>query len=70
LFLSELELHDFRTYAHLRLQFDAGGACLYGANGAGKSNLLEAIHLLCLGRSQRVSSGFYHVTLVQARRSV
>ncbi len=32
-----------------------GITVLYGKNGAGKTNLLEAIHLCCLGRSHRTS---------------
>jgi DNA replication and repair protein RecF len=56
LYLAELELHDFRTYPHLRVTFQASGAFLYGPNGCGKSNLLEAIHVLCVGRSQRATA--------------
>ncbi|MBZ0324839.1 MAG: AAA family ATPase, partial [Alphaproteobacteria bacterium] len=38
-----LTLTDFRGYAGLRLEIDAGCVVLTGANGAGKTNLLEAL---------------------------
>ncbi len=48
-----LALTDFRCYAHLRLDADARPAVLTGANGAGKTNLLEAISFLAPGRGLR-----------------
>jgi DNA replication and repair protein RecF len=51
--ISSLTLTSFRNYASLSLQLPADGALLCGLNGSGKTNLLEAIHVLCLGRSQR-----------------
>ena len=51
--LTRLTLTDFRNYPDLRL--DTGGGCvvLTGSNGAGKTNLLEAISLLAPGRGLR-----------------
>jgi DNA replication and repair protein RecF len=54
--LDELTLSAFRNYDRLDARWDAAGALLCGDNGAGKSNLLEAIHLLSLGRSHRTQS--------------
>jgi DNA replication and repair protein RecF len=51
--LSRLTLTDFRNYAGLRLEIDAGHVALVGPNGAGKTNLLEAISLLIAGRGLR-----------------
>ena len=48
-----LALTDFRCYAQLRLDADARPAVLTGANGAGKTNLLEAISFLVPGRGLR-----------------
>ncbi|NBP72976.1 MAG: hypothetical protein EBU57_07390, partial [Alphaproteobacteria bacterium] len=48
-----LALTDFRCYAQLRLEADARPAVLTGANGAGKTNLLEAISFLAPGRGLR-----------------
>ncbi len=54
--LTRLRLHQFRSYAQLTLMPPAGLTVFVGENGAGKTNLLEAIHLCCLGRSHRTSS--------------
>ena len=51
--LKKLTLQNFRSYPELSIEFPPEGALLEGLNGAGKSNLLEGIHLLCTGRSQR-----------------
>ncbi|MBD3402293.1 DNA replication and repair protein RecF, partial [candidate division GN15 bacterium] len=44
---------DFRNLANLQLSFGDGVNIFYGNNGAGKTNLLEAIFVFLLGRSQR-----------------
>ncbi len=54
--LNRLRLQNFRNYADLKMEFPPQGALFEGANGAGKTNLLESIHLLCTGRSQRGAS--------------
>ena len=51
--VSRLMLTDFRGYARARLSADAGPVVLYGANGAGKTNLLEALSFLAPGRGLR-----------------
>ncbi len=51
--LTHLRLKDFRNYSHLRLLPPPGITALVGENGAGKTNILEAIHVCCLGRSHR-----------------
>jgi DNA replication and repair protein RecF len=43
--LSRLVLTDFRNHADLTLQPGAGFVVLTGANGAGKTNILEAVSL-------------------------
>lgn len=54
--LTQLRLHNFRSYQQVTLLPPEGITILVGDNGAGKTNLLEAIHLCCLGRSHRTSS--------------
>lgn len=54
--LQQLRLHQFRSYEQLTLMPPPGITILIGENGAGKTNLLEAIHLCCLGRSHRTSN--------------
>jgi DNA replication and repair protein RecF len=48
-----LTLTDVRSYAHLRLETDLRPVVLTGANGAGKTNLLEAVSFLAPGRGLR-----------------
>jgi DNA replication and repair protein RecF len=51
--ITRLTLTDFRNYAGLRLSTGARLVALTGANGAGKTNILEAISLLAPGRGLR-----------------
>jgi DNA replication and repair protein RecF len=51
--ITRLTLTDFRNYAGLRLLTHAPLVALTGANGAGKTNILEAISLLAPGRGLR-----------------
>lgn len=51
--IAQLTLTDFRNYAALRVAPDARMVVLAGANGAGKTNLLEAVSLLSPGRGLR-----------------
>jgi DNA replication and repair protein RecF len=51
--VQRLSLHDFRSYAGLDLQLSDRTIVLNGDNGAGKTNVLEALSLLCPGRGMR-----------------
>lgn len=51
--LKTLSLSNLRNYAALQVSFDGQLVVLTGANGAGKTNLLEAISLLTPGRGLR-----------------
>lgn len=51
--VTELVLEDFRSYERLRLDLAPGVTAFVGPNGKGKTNLLEAIHLLARGDSPR-----------------
>ncbi|MEM9705051.1 MAG: DNA replication/repair protein RecF [Pseudomonadota bacterium] len=48
-----LSLQDFRSYTHLRLPLDGRPVVFFGTNGAGKTNLLEAVSLIGPGRGLR-----------------
>lgn len=50
-----LELANFRNYAALRLEPPEGACVLVGANAQGKSNLLEALGMLAIGKSFRAA---------------
>jgi DNA replication and repair protein RecF len=54
-FLSRLKLTDFRNYAAVSLVLDGRHVVLTGENGAGKTNLLEAVSFLSPGRGLRRS---------------
>jgi DNA replication and repair protein RecF len=51
-----LVLTNFRSYRHLSLDVDADPVVLTGENGAGKTNLLEAVSLLAPGQGLRRAS--------------
>ena len=52
-FIRRIALRHFRNYEWLELELPAQPAVLTGHNGAGKTNLLEAISLLTPGRGLR-----------------
>jgi DNA replication and repair protein RecF len=51
-----VQLRNFRTYARAEAYLGEGLTVVHGANGAGKSNLLEALYFGCTGYSQRTRS--------------
>ena len=53
MYIETIKLRDFRNYDRLELQPHPGINLLFGQNGSGKTNLLEAIHYCALGRSHR-----------------
>jgi DNA replication and repair protein RecF len=53
--LNHLSLTNFRNYSRLELDLPDRLTLLQGDNAQGKTNLLEAIHLLATGRSPRAS---------------
>lgn len=53
--LTSLELTDFRNYEKISIEFAEKKNFLIGNNAQGKTNILEAIYLLCLSRSFRTS---------------
>jgi DNA replication and repair protein RecF len=55
-YLEQLSLTDFRSYAQVDLVLEPGVTVLVGSNGIGKTNLMEAIGYLATLSSHRVSS--------------
>ncbi|MHB8631116.1 MAG: DNA replication/repair protein RecF [Candidatus Limnocylindria bacterium] len=51
--VSRILLEDFRSYARVEHALAPGVTALVGRNGAGKTNVLEAIHLIARGDSPR-----------------
>ena len=63
--LSRLKLTDFRNYASASLSLDGRHVVLTGDNGAGKTNLLEAVSFLSPGRGLR-RAAYGDITRVHA----
>ncbi len=53
--VKKLVLNGFRSYSHAEMRPAPGLNLLYGANAAGKTNVLEAVFLCALGRSHRTT---------------
>jgi DNA replication and repair protein RecF len=51
--LDKLSMVNFRNYESAEVSFKSKINLIYGLNAQGKTNFLEAIYLLCLGRSFR-----------------
>ncbi len=53
MFLIKFRLKHFRNYGEEEFEFAPGINLIWGENGQGKTNLLEAVHLLCAAHSPR-----------------
>ncbi len=51
----KIEINRFRNYYQEMIEFDQGVNIFFGNNGQGKTNILEAIYMLSLGRSFRTN---------------
>ncbi|PRY89281.1 DNA replication/repair protein RecF [Mongoliibacter ruber] len=49
--LKNIRLHQFKNYNKASVHFSEEINCFVGINGSGKTNLLDAIHYLCLTKS-------------------
>lgn len=56
MYVSHLQLVDFRSYNEALLELDSGVSVFLGANGEGKTNLVEAVGYVSSLGSHRVSS--------------
>jgi DNA replication and repair protein RecF len=54
--VTRIELRDFRNYESAEVNLGEGLTVVTGANGAGKTNLLEALYFACTARSPRTSN--------------
>ena len=53
--INSLQLFQFRNYQDLSIAFDPTMVVLYGPNGSGKTNILEAIYVSTIGKSHRTN---------------
>jgi DNA replication and repair protein RecF len=51
--VERLRISNFRNYQEAELEFSSHFNLIFGQNAQGKTNLLEALYLICLGRSFR-----------------
>jgi len=56
MFLQKLRLRDFRNYIDREFEFSEKQVVFFGANGQGKTNILEAISVFSVGKSWRETS--------------
>jgi len=55
MYFSEIELNDFRNYEHQKIDFHRKVNIIIGENAQGKTNILEGLYMMSLGRSFRTS---------------
>ena len=53
--ISTLKLTNFRNYSNCYIEFNKGINNITGINGSGKTNVVEAINYLTLGKSFKTS---------------
>ena len=53
MYVSKLTLSNFRNYGEQTLELNNGLNIVYGANAEGKTNLLESIYVMSVGKSPR-----------------
>jgi len=53
--INRIQMVSFRNHEKLEMEFSAGINVIWGENGSGKTAVLEAIHLLSIGKSFRTN---------------
>lgn len=61
MYLSSLKLTQFKNYESQQLSFSPRLNCFVGFNGAGKTNLLEAIYYLCMSKGYGSAADQYSI---------
>lgn len=54
--LTDITIQDFRNLPLQQIAFSTNVNCIWGSNGEGKTNLLDAIHYLSMGKAQTTTS--------------
>ena len=55
MYINKIKLENFRNYEKQEIEFDKNVNIIYGDNAQGKTNILEAIFVCCLGKSFRTN---------------
>ena len=63
--VEKLQVTNFRNLEDQIITFSPGINCILGENGNGKTNVLEALHVLATKKSFRKNTGFppFRITL-------
>ncbi|MEO5570836.1 MAG: DNA replication and repair protein RecF [Bacteroidia bacterium] len=61
MYLSSLQLLNFKNYADAQIDFSRGVNCLTGNNGSGKTNILDAVHYLSMCRSYFTATDYQNI---------
>ncbi len=56
MFISKIQLKNYRNYEKLELSFEDKVNVIIGENAQGKTNLMEAIYVLAMAKSHRTSN--------------
>ena len=51
MYIENILLENFRNYSHQEIKLNKNINIIYGNNAQGKTNILEAIYILALGKS-------------------
>ena len=55
MYIYKLELENFRNYEKQTLEFSPNKNIIYGNNGQGKTNMIQALYLFVNGKSYRTN---------------
>ncbi|MEX0798419.1 MAG: DNA replication and repair protein RecF [Bacteriovoracaceae bacterium] len=67
--LEKLQVTNFRNLNVDPVKFSEGVNCVFGQNGNGKTNLLEAVYFLCNKKSFRKNTGFPQIISVESAKA-
>ncbi len=63
--IRKLQVHNFRNLKNDVFDFTPGINCIFGENGNGKTNLLEAVHLVTNKKSFRKNTGYAQIINIE-----
>ncbi len=68
IYLKRLQVTNFRNLSCDLVEFSDGINCIFGDNGNGKTNLLEAVYFLANRKSFRKNTGFQQLISVESEK--
>ncbi len=68
--VQKLQAQNFRNLGKDVFEFSPGINCIFGQNGNGKTNLLEAVHLLTNKKSFRKNTGYSQMINIEGASPV